>query len=469
MLFNKLGIKILKIFFFGLIIFQTGFCEGDFDLTKMNPLNFNDNPEELFENMCSIIEKMSPEERVEFEETSKKISDELEVFVTKESEKMGITPEQYFETEFLKIFDENLTLAKSENMPPGQEVFESDFSFPTAGGPAPKKAESKGKTKKSDDSSKNKSKIESSKKDKPLENSNSTPETETKIAQNSKLGGDNGNWLKKRAFSVEAKKLLDEAKNLLKEIRDKRAAFYSKKMDEIDSSLDNFFQKIGVERGNTAGISEYIETLVGHKINTISTLGKKNSINEDKSDDFIFYQIEDKVDLFKTELSSLKSESDSIGDIDKMASEQINTLDDHIKAAETDFVKMSEIFEKIHETYDDKKANDYYDQIDYYYEQIVAINKHIKETGVKNFEKISELISSSTAKIDEKIKKLNTEVTNILNKLEKTSVKQSSDRGRKNEKPKKEVEQPLTSNNPTFFEKIKSSFFGMTGQKELLT
>lgn len=466
MLFNKLGIKILKACFLWLILFEIAFCSSDLDFSNINSLNFNDNPEELFENVCSIIEKMSPEEKAEFEETSKKISDELEVFVNKESQKMGITPEKYFETEFFKIFDENVTLAQAENMSPGRELYESDFTLPMNSMPSQKKPESKPKNKKADTPLKS---SDSTEKSKTPEDQNSTPAAETKISQNSKSGGDNGNWLKKRAFSVEAKKLLDEAKNLLKEIREKRTGFYSKKQDEIDSLLDNFFQKIGVERGNTAGISDYIETLVGKKISEISTLGKKNNINEEKTDDFIFYQIEDKVDLFKIELASLKSESDSIGDIDKMASEQINTLDYHIQAAEDNFVKMGEVFDKIHETYDDKIASDYYNQIDYYFDQISAINKHVKETGIKNIEKINELILSSTGKIEEKIKKLNTSVTNILNKLEKSSVKQSAERNRTKTEKIKEVEKPLTLSTPTIFEKIKSSFYSMTGQKELLS
>ncbi len=452
---------------------DANFCQPDFlqraqaQVSEMgaNPFNLNtDDPEALFETVYNVIENMSPEERSEFEEASKKISDELEVFVNNESAKMGITPEQYFETEFFKLFEnENVALAKSDSGVPGMKLYESDFKMPfgntqkqvdltkskdqkTNAAASPEKSESENSIEKQKDSQESK------------------PESKTRQPNNELR--ENGNWLKKRAFSVEGKKLLEESKNLLKEIREKRSSFYAKKIEEIDSLLDNFFQKIGVERGNTIGISEYIETVVGQKINKLSNIGKKGT-HEEKVDDFVLFQIEDKVDLFKTELSNLKAESDSIGDIDRMASEQINTLDYHIQSAEDNFMKIEEALGKIHETYDDKMASQYFNQIDNYYDQILAIDKHVKETGIKNIEKINELIASSTSKIEDKIKKLSTDVTAILDKLEKSSSKQGSERNKqKINNPIKEANNDSSLENYSVLGSIKAGLNRLIGRKE---
>lgn len=376
-------------------------------------------PEGFMEEMNKFVAQMSPEEYAEFERARQEAEDELGSFITSEAERLGVTPEKYFEQEFSGLFEnQNVMLAQSGSVPPGMEVSESNFGVAAPSGKRPAPGVSKKKEKK---------RVEK-KSDKPDadQKERNTGKPAKGAKETSKKTAGSGNWLKKLYFFREGEKLLAEGSKLLEEVRKKRASFYREQLDEIDETLESFFKKVGVERGNAAGLSEYIETVVGYKISALSEMEKDLDSSTDESIDLILYQVEERVDGLKIELSSAKSEIEMIVDLDRTVNERISVMDDHIASAEEDFSKMEEDLKKIDETYSHQEASELYGQIEGSYDRIVAIDQYVKEVGAKNIEKMKDSILSSTQKINDRVTKMNDEATKLLEKLEKSAMKNSA-------------------------------------------
>lgn len=417
--------------------------------------------EKMLEEMTNFIESMSPEEYEKFEQTRRQVEDEFAQIISTEADRLGMTPEKYFEKEFSDLFEnQNVMLAQGQGPPPGKEVMEGDFGVGMAAPGANPKKTSSGSNQKRKERKKSERK-----RDKPDKNDNNEPESKPKKSSGSKKLRDSGNWVKKLSYYREAEKMMSEAVKLLEEIRSKRAGFYRDQLDEIDETLESFFRKVGVERGNSTGLSEYIETVVGYKINALSDLEKNLDSSPDESLDMVLYQVEERVDSLKIELASAKSEIEMIVDLDRTVNERISSLDEHIASAEQDFSQMEEVLRKIDETYSHLDAAEFFGQIEGFYDRIVAIDQYVQEVGAKNIEKMKNSVNSSTQKINDKVKKMNEEATKLLDKMEKSTVKAKIAKP-KAKKTVFEQEQDSDSKEKAqtsakaVFGKIKSAFYG---------
>ncbi len=393
--------------------------------------------DDFLEQKVALLEKMTPEEIAELEDIGKEVAGEFEKFIEAEASRLGIAPEQYFEREFSKLFEgSEVVLAKGEASAPGMQVGETDFSMPSASSikgeehSIPKDKDSKRKSLKQNGDQGQKTDHSSSK----SSVRESWGEMQGALKSTAQVGstasvkrvGQRGNWLKKLYYFREGEKLVSEAAKMLNAIRLKRKDFYGAILNEIDENMDSFFKKAGVERGNAAGLAEYIEAVVGHKVNQLFEMEKSLSSNLDDNSDFVLFQVEEKLDALKVELADIKNEMELLVDLDKVALERISTIDKHLDVASEDFSSMEVALREIDETFSHIEAMQRYDLIEGYYDRISAISKYINDTGVKNFERIKDNILSNIAKAEERIEKIHDETTKLVEKLEKMSMRTSS-------------------------------------------
>lgn len=370
--------------------------------------NLQPQDEDFINQLSKMIENMPPAERLALENESMQMMGELENFVEAESEKLGITPLEYFDTEFTKLFDdEPVCLAQNLNPQPGQTVTESNFQISK-----PKKP------RKTPEVVDKKEVVEAT----VLPDKKIVSEQKDSVGLAGSKSINHGNWLKKAYYLKEAQKIVAEATGALEALRKKRTDFYEKIKADVDVLVNNFFKKVGVERGDFSGLCEYLEIAVGQKINSIADAQKDNAGGADEFN-LLLYQIEERVDGLKMDLQSIKLEMESLVELDKVMFDRTELIEKHIASAELCFSAMQDDLNKIDQTFSHSEAFELYNKIEANYEKIGTINKYVQESAAGNFEKIKEAITANTTKFEEKIGKLNDEVNQLVEKLEKSSFK----------------------------------------------
>jgi hypothetical protein len=389
--------------------------------------------ENFFDQMDAIVNQMNPEERQEFEQLSGEMANELEKIIEKEAAELGIPDDEYFNSEFIRLFEEDpICLAQDFNVEPGKQVSEASFGLPATGtlprSSASKKPEKAKEDNKADGNGAaqtvdNPAAALNDPKQPTKEAANSSPKTTTDDV-NQKPSANYGNWLKKLYYLREAQKVIGQASDVLEQLRKKHTDFYAKIRDEVDVAVGDFYQKVGVERGNFAGLCEYLETVVGEKINAISNIQRDDSA-PDSDLDLLLYQIDERVDSLKIDLQAVKQDMESLVELDKTMFDRGEIIDNHIESAETSFASMEENLIKIDQTYNHIQAFELYGQIESNYDKIVAINKYLQDAASDSFSKMKEAILSNISKFQEKVGKMNDEAAKLLEKLEKTSFSNS--------------------------------------------
>jgi hypothetical protein len=377
-------------------------ADGDYPVD-----DFPVNEKEMIEQINQFFAAMSPTEKEEFLEVTQSVAQELDEYVEVEAQKLGISSEEYFEKEF--SFDKLPVLLAQNEPTPGAAISESSFQIPTTS--------SKHATNQTTVATKNTITSKPSMPDTPVV---AAPAIVTN-SPDKDSANNYGNWLKKAYYLKEAQKIvLASADNLLA-IQQKRTDFYAKLVQEIDVAVDDFFRKVGVQRGNFVGMVEYLDTVIGQKIDALAMI-EKEMAGKSEAVDLLLYQIEERVDTLKVEQQSLKNDMEALVDLDKKAFDQLEVIDKHIASANAAAEEMYKDVDAIDQTYSHLLAYDLYNKVEANADKIKAIHKYLHDTAPASFEKIKEAILGNLSKFEERVTKAGDEANKLLEKMEKNTA-----------------------------------------------
>jgi archaellum component FlaC len=226
-----------------------------------------------------------------------------------------------------------------------------------------------------------------------------------------------GNWLQKRVIWEDAQKKYEKIQAAQHEVLEARLALFENRT-ESDKVLNVFYSTIGFDQGE---LEEIVDTL-------LATLEKmKNNFGSltDKEK-----EIQAKLYEHKNDLEQLKVDVKSLTDLDTALDNAVMQLVNQVTVSDGYESQAWQKFKAIGQELDDRKAKEYYLEMDALEKNIQAIDGYIKGALADYFTKVDERINTLIATIKGKIKTLQEsgiDLKNQINQLEEA----------KKEEPKK--------------------------------
>ncbi len=222
-----------------------------------------------------------------------------------------------------------------------------------------------------------------------------------------------GNWLQKRVIWEDAQRKYEKIQDIEHTVLESRIALFEKR-SESDKILNLFYTSIGFEQGE---LDEIIDTLLA----SIEKLHEGGPLTDKEK------EIQAKLYEHKHEIEQLKADIKSMVDLDAALDGAVMQLVNQITLA-NDYVRQAwQKFKDIGQELDDRKAKEYYLQMDALSKNVEAISGYIQGALKEYFNSVTNKLNEYTTSIKAKLeilKKSDIDLKNQVAELEKAKHKE---------------------------------------------
>lgn len=214
-----------------------------------------------------------------------------------------------------------------------------------------------------------------------------------------------GNWLLKRVWWEQAEQTFEKIISLNDDVIKLQIDYISKR-SELDKKLGDLFRKLGFDQGEISEILEYF-------LNHLSKQREAEGLVPDERD------LVDILNLKKDEIEKLKSDLNSLGDLETTIDDVINQLVDQVNKSREYEKNAWKDFKEIGRVLNDKKAKTLFYQIEADLKNIQNIKTYLSEDLKKYYQDLLNNVDKTSNLIVVKINDLEKESGTLKEKFEK--------------------------------------------------
>jgi archaellum component FlaC len=213
-----------------------------------------------------------------------------------------------------------------------------------------------------------------------------------------------GNWLQKRVIWEDAQKKYEKIQAAQHDVLEARLALFEKRT-KSDKTLNVFYSTIGFDQGE-------LEEIVDNLLATLEKMKNNFGSLTDKEK-----EIQAKLYEHKNDLEQLKTEIKSLTDLDAALDDAVMQLVNQVTLSDGYEGQAWQKFKAIGQELDDRKAKEFYLEMDALGKNIQAIDSYIKGALADYFTKVDERINGLITTIKAEIKTLQESGIDLKNQI----------------------------------------------------
>lgn len=225
-----------------------------------------------------------------------------------------------------------------------------------------------------------------------------------------------GNWVKNREWYKQSHEIQEAIQSDLIAIKKSRSK-YEKPFADIDTYMNAFYSKYGLEKGNMMAFIKRRESAIeGLKKEQLSYLERKVAKERLPSTyyDIHLEAMENEIKQYKHDVEQLSLDVKSIQELDEAITQRLSVLDSHIQQAEEEASQAGEKVTSLSETVDDKKSRlIFYELKDVHKEKIKAIKYYVEVTLFNDFKTLIDRLKSHIKVVEKEFEKINENEKNM--------------------------------------------------------
>ncbi|MBT4594483.1 hypothetical protein HOD08_01235, partial [bacterium] len=216
-----------------------------------------------------------------------------------------------------------------------------------------------------------------------------------------------GNWVKKRTWLIEARKQEERALGAAEAIGEVHQKIIGGEAGKIDNDFDEFYRKLGSERGKVSELMESLEQKLLKQEEAIAKVSGSSAIEYDNYDD------QDKLHAHKGDLEQTKMDLQALVDLDHVINEHVGLFKKYAQGTVTDIDEIGKLIDSMMPMFDHEKARTIFYKVKGISEKVVALKEFLSDKLNSNFKSEVDKARSQMKKAEESVSKIERKILEI--------------------------------------------------------